>query len=196
MPHSSYFPDPARRRRSRLRHGSRHGTGLALPSSQAGATCAMWTCRRCRPGNDSASSAACSACAGAAVKPLHQAIAEAQAQSIRVVVAATKGNKLPPRGCRASLVRRCTRSSRQGARRAALDQYAAAAGASVAHLAGARMALDWRVLAAFRIKRPELAQRPARGSPSAFSPIGQRRFLFRIGVIGLQLESGFPGSTA
>jgi DNA-binding NtrC family response regulator len=45
------------------------------------------------PANDSAPSAVSSSDTGAAVKPLHQAMAEAQAQSIRVALAATKGNK-------------------------------------------------------------------------------------------------------
>ncbi|WPG36240.1 sigma 54-interacting transcriptional regulator [Variovorax sp. EBFNA2] len=44
-------------------------------------------------GNDSGPPAVPSACIGAAVKPLQQAMAEAQAQSIRVALAATKGNK-------------------------------------------------------------------------------------------------------
>lgn len=46
-----------------------------------------------KPGNDSAPPAATSSYTGAAVKPLQQAMAEAQAQSIRVALAATKGNK-------------------------------------------------------------------------------------------------------
>jgi DNA-binding NtrC family response regulator len=45
------------------------------------------------PGNDAGPPAVPSACTGAAVKPLQQAMAEAQAQSIHVALAATNGNK-------------------------------------------------------------------------------------------------------